>query len=312
MSVLEELRSIKKTGGEKYASKGITRDKGALVWMTPWIIGFLVINLVPMVWSLYLSFTRFRLLDSPTWIGVQNYVDLMSDTRFHQSLRVTFTYTLVGVPLQLAVALLIAVMLDRGMRGLSFYRTALYLPSMMGGSVAVAIMWRLVFGTEGLVNEFLSMFGIQGMGWISHPDTALWTIVLLHVWTFGSPMIIFLAGLRQIPAMYYEAASVDGASRWRQFRSITLPLLTPIILFNLVLQTIGAFQSFTQAFIVSGGTGGPADSTLFYSMLLFLRAFRAPIQMGNAAAMGWILVLIIGAATALIFATSRWWVHYDD
>ncbi len=310
MAILDELRKVKTTPAERPSK--LTRDRGAMLWMTPWIIGFLAINLVPMVWSFYLSFTRFRLLDTPTWVGLQNYIDLMSDTRFHQSLRVTFTFALVGVPLQLLVALLIAVLLDRGMRGLSFYRTALYLPSMMGGSVAIAIMWRLVFGTEGLVNEFLAMFGIQGMGWISHPDTALWTIVLLHVWTFGSPMIIFLAGLRQIPAMYYEAASVDGATRWRQFRTITLPLLTPIILFNLVLQTISAFQSFTQAFIVSGGTGGPADSTLFYSMLLFLRAFRAPIQMGNAAAMGWILVLIIGAATAAIFATSRWWVHYDD
>jgi len=297
--------------------------------MTPWIIGFLVINLVPMLWSFYLSFTRFRLLDDPTWIGLDNYSSLMGDARFHQSLRVTFTFVLVGVPLQLLVALLIALLLDRGMRGLAFYRTSLYLPSMMGGSVAIAIMWRLVFGTEGLVNEFLTLPGVtqvreffcgidwwplclEPMGWVSHPDTALWTIILLHVWTFGSPMIIFLAGLRQIPVMYYEAASMDGASKWRQFRSITIPMLTPIILFNLVLQTISAFQSFTQAFIVSGGTGGPADSTLFYSMLLFLRAFRAPIQMGNAAAMGWILVLIIGAATALIFATSKWWVHYDD
>jgi multiple sugar transport system permease protein len=233
-------------------------------------------------------------------------------------MRVTAIFTFIGVPLQLAVALAIAVLLNRGMRGLPFYRSALYLPSMMGGSVAIAILWRQVFGTQGLVNTFINMFGGTGTGmlsgswgWISHPDTALMTIILLHVWTFGSPMIIFLAGLRNIPQMYYEAAAMDGASHWRQFRSITLRLLTPIILFNLVLQIIGAFQSFTQAFIVSGGTGGPVDSTLFAGLYIYNRSFTAG-QWGYAAALSWILLVIIGVSSALIFASSRFWVHYDD
>ena len=308
MAVLEELRSIRKRGSRGVANKS---DKGWYWWMSPWMLGFLLITAIPMVWSLYLSFTRFPLLQSPTWTGVDNYVNLWNNSRAWQSMRVTLTYVVTAVPLQLIVALLIAYVLDKGMRGLAFYRSALYLPSMMGGSVAVAILWRQVFGTEGLLNSFLALFGIEGMGWISHPDTALWTIVLLHVWTFGSPMIIFLAGLRQIPKMYYEAAAVDGATQWRRFRSITLPLLTPIILFNLVLQTIGAFQSFTQAFIVSGGSGGPADSTLFWGLLLYERGFQR-FQMGEAAAMAWVMLVIIALASALIFATSKLWVHYED
>jgi multiple sugar transport system permease protein len=309
MSVLQELRQIKKAGGAQAGRS----DKGAHWWMAPWALGFVAITAIPMFASLYFAFTRFNLLQAPTWHGVQNFIDLAGDSRFHQSLRVTFTFALVGVPLQLAVALAIAVLMDRGMKGLSFYRSALYLPSMMGGSVAISILWRQVFGTNGLLNTVLTLVGLGEFtqGWISHPDTALWTIILLHVWTFGSPMIIFLAGLRNIPRMYYEAAEVDGASAWRRFRSITLPLLSPIILFNLVLQTINAFQTFTQAFIVSGGTGGPADSTLFTSLLIYQRAF-IDFRMGNAAAMAWIILIIIAAASGLIFFTSKWWVHYDE
>ena len=168
-----------------------------------------------------------------------------------------------------------------------------------------------MFGKDGLVNGFLAVFGIDGPGWISHPDFALWTLVLLHVWTFGSPMVIFLAGLRQIPRMYYEAASVDGAGPLRQFFRITLPLLTPIIFFNLVLQVIHAFQSFTQAFIVSGGTGGPADSTLFYTLYLYMKGF-GQFDMGYASALAWVLLLIVASLTALNFAVAKWWVFYGD
>ena len=163
-----------------------------------------------------------------------------------------------------------------------------------------------------LVNELLGRLGFTDLpGWVSDPRSALWTIVLLHVWTFGAPMVIFLAGLRQIPAQYYEAAAVDGAARWTRFVHITLPLLTPIIFFNLVLQTITAFQSFTQAFVVSGGTGGPSDSTLFYTLYLYQRGF-GDFDMGYASAMGWVLLLIVAAFTAVNFALSRRWVFYDD
>jgi multiple sugar transport system permease protein len=187
-----------------------------------------------------------------------------------------------------------------------------YLPSMLGASVAIALLWRQIFGTDGLVNQILRIFGVNAhTGWISDPKYALGTIILLHVWTFGSPMVIFLAGLRQIPTMYHEAASMDGAGRWRRFRHITLPLLSPIIFFNLVLQVINAFQSFTQAFVVSNGTGGPSDSTMFYSLYLYQRGF-GQFEMGYAAAMAWLLVVIVGALTAINFWASKYWVFYDD
>jgi multiple sugar transport system permease protein len=218
---------------------------------------------------------------------------------------------IVSVPQQLAFALALAIFLDKGVRGLSFYRSVFYLPSLIGGSVAIAVLWRVVFGTEGLVNQFLAFFGIDGKGWISSPDTAIWTLILLNVWAFGAPMVIFLAGLRQVPSSLYEAAQIDGAGKWRQFASVTLPMLSPIIFFNLVLQIIHAFQSFTQAFVVSGGTGGPADSTMLFSLYLYQRGFRN-FDMGYASALAWLLVLIIGAFTAINFWASKYWVFYDD
>jgi len=215
------------------------------------------------------------------------------------------------VPVQLACALGLALLLDRGLRGLTFYRSAFYLPSLLGSSVAIAVLWRQIFGAEGLVNQLLATVGIEGRGWISDPSTALSTLIVLNVWTFGAPMIIFLAGLRQIPTMYYEAAATDGAGRWTQFWRITLPLLSPIIFFNLVLQIIHAFQSFTQAFVVSGGNGGPSDSTLFYTLYLYQRGFNN-FDMGYASALAWLLLLIIAAFTAVNFWVAKYWVFYDD
>lgn len=224
---------------------------------------------------------------------------------------VTFTYVLISVPLQLAAALGLAMLLDRGLRGLAFYRSAFYLPSLLGSSVAIAILWRQLFGANGLVNQLLAIFGYSGPGWVSHPDYALGTLMILNVWTFGSPMVIFLAGLRQIPSMYYEAAQLDGASKVRQFFSVTLPLLSPIIFFNLVLQVINAFQTFTQSYIVSNGTGGPVDSTLFYTLYLYQQGF-GNLNMGYASAMAWLLLLIIAAMTAANFLLSKYWVFYND
>lgn len=314
MSAITELSKLKRGGRplDPRERKAARRDnKAALVFLLPWLLGLVVITAGPMIASFYLSFTDYNLLEDPNWVGLENYLRMLTDDRLHQSLRVTLTYVVVGVPLQLALALFIAVALNRGMRGLSFYRSVFYLPSLLGGSVAIAILWRQIFGTTGLVNQVLGLFGIEGMGWISSPDTALGTIILLHVWTFGSPMIIFLAGLRQIPTMYYEAAAVDGATKAKQFWRITMPMLTPIIFFNIVLQTIGAFQSFTQAFIISGGIGGPSDSTLFYTMYLYNTGFK-DFEMGYASAMAWLLVVIVGALTAVNFIASKYWVHYDD
>ncbi|AEE47447.1 carbohydrate ABC transporter permease [Cellulomonas fimi] len=314
MSVVSEFRRTagrRRTPGAARTGTRRGDGKAAAVFLAPWFLGLGLITVGPMLASAYLSFTDYSLLRPPEWIGLDNYTRLFQDTRLLNSLKVTFTYVLTAVPLQLVVALALAMLLDRGLRGLAFYRSVFYLPSLLGGSVAVAILWRQVFGAEGLVNAFLGLFGIEGKGWVSDPDTALWTLVVLHVWTFGAPMIIFLAGLRQIPEMYYEAAAIDGAGKVRQFRSITVPLLTPIIFFNLVLQVIGAFQSFTQAFVVSGGTGGPADSTMFYTLYLYQKGFTA-FQMGYASAMAWLLLLIVAAMTAINFLASKYWVFYSD
>jgi multiple sugar transport system permease protein len=285
----------------------------AFLFLAPWLLGFLVFTLGPVLASLYLSFTKFDLLRPPVWMGADNYVRMFTaDYRFFQALKVTFTYLLFEVPLKLAFALLIAAMLDKAVRGGGVYRALFYIPSLLGGSVAIAVLWRQLFEGNGTVNQVLLwLFGIQGPSWISNPDTAVYTLVLLAVWQFGSPMIIFLAGLRQIPTDLYEAASMDGASKWRQFRKITLPLLAPVIFFNMVLQVIEGFKAFTPAFIISGGTGGPVDSTLFYTLYLYQEAF-AYFRMGYAAALAWVLLIIIGAFTALSFLTSKYWVHYED
>ncbi|WP_129338444.1 carbohydrate ABC transporter permease [Cellulomonas endophytica] len=308
MSVVAELSHATARGPS--SSKG-RDDRAAWVFLLPWTLGLVGITLGPMAVSLYLSFTDYSLLQAGSWVGLENYLRLFEDARLLNSLKVTFTYVLVGTPLQLAAALGIALLLDRGLKGVGLYRSIFYLPSLLGASVAVAILWRQLFGSQGLVNQVLALVGITGPGWISDPSTALWTIILLHVWTFGAPMIIFLAGLRQIPTMYYEAAQMDGASAFRQFRSITLPLLSPIIFFNLVLGIIGAFQSFTQAFIVSGGSGGPADSTMFYTLYLYQQGFTR-FDMGYASAMAWLLLVIIAGFTAVNFVASKKWVFYDD
>lgn len=315
MSAITELASMrKKQGGPKNVAKTNLRKsdgKAAAVFLAPWFIGLFGITLIPLVASLVLSFTDYDLLTAPSFVGFQNFIDMFQDPRLLQSLKVTMLYVVTGVPLQLAMALFLAVVLNQGMKGMTLYRSIFYLPSLLGGSVAIAILWRQVFGVEGIFNGFLRIFGIEGMGWVSNPDTALWTIVLLHVWTFGSPMIIFLAGLRQIPDMYYEAASLDGASKARQFRTVTLPLLSPIIFFNLVMQIITAFQAFTQAYVVSNGTGGPSDSTLFYTLYLYQQGF-SNLHMGYASAMAWLLVVIILIVTALNFWVSKFWVFYEN
>ena len=295
------------------ARAALRRDLIGYAFLLPWLVGFLVFSLGPVSASLYLSFTRFDMLRPAEWIGFDNYVRMFTaDPRFWQALRVTFTYLLMEVPLKLAFALLVAVLLDKGIRGGSLYRALFYIPSLLGGSIAIAVLWRRLFEGNGTVNQILhATLGIQGPSWISNPDTAIYTLVLLAVWQFGSPMIIFLAGLRQIPRDLYEAASMDGAGPMRKFVRITLPMLAPVIFFNMVLQTIEGFKVFTPAFILSGGTGGPVDSTLVYTLYLYHEAFHY-FRMGYASAMAWVLLLIIGFFTSISFLTSRYWVHYDD
>ncbi|HEY8528825.1 MAG TPA: sugar ABC transporter permease [Paenibacillaceae bacterium] len=283
----------------------------ALLFLSPWFIGLLVLSLGPMAVSLYLSMTDYTMLQSPDWAGIENYRRLGSDPRFVKALQVTLTYVFLGVPLQLLTAFSLALFLNRGMKGLNLFRAIYYIPSILGPSVAVAILWRQVFGYEGIVNGFLALFGLEPRSWVGDPSTALYTLILLLVWQFGSPMIIFLAGLRQIPAELYEAASIDGAGVFSRFFRITLPSITPIILFNLIMQVINAFQAFTPAYIVGGGQGGAMDSTLFYTLYLYIKAFTE-FRMGYASALAWVLLAICGVFVWLLFLSSRKWVHYES
>lgn len=301
-------------GGRQNAwLRSVRRNLPGYLFLLPWLIGFLGLTLGPAVGSLYLSFTDFDLLRDPNWVGAANYVRIATnDPKFVESLHVTFVYVVLSVPLKLSFALAVAMLLNKGISGLPLYRAVFYLPSLLGASVAIAVLWRQLFAGNGLVNQIVFMlFGVQGPSWISNPDYALYTLVILSIWQFGSPMIIFLAGLRQVPQDIYEAAQIDGASKRRQFFRITLPMLTPVIFFNAVIQTIEAFKAFTPAFIISEGTGGPIDSTLFYTLYLYQEAFGY-FRMGYAAALAWILVVIIAIFTAFSFLSSRYWVHYDD
>lgn len=295
------------------AGAGFRRQVASYNFLIPWLIGFFALTVGPIATSIYLSFTDYGLMAPPQWIGMENYIRIASDDpRFWTAMNVTFTFVLLSVPLKLAFALAVAVALNKGLRGLAVFRAIFYLPSLLGGTVAIAFMWRQIFSRDGLLNRGLEyLFGYDGPGWVSSPSTALYTLVLLAIWQFGSSMIIFLAGLRQIPQDMYEAASIDGASRARQFFKITLPLLTPVIFFNAVIQTIDAFKAFTSAFVISGGDGGPIDSTLFYTLYLFQEAF-VNLHIGYASALAWILVIIIAFFTALSFLSARYWVHYDD
>ncbi|MDF2959699.1 MAG: YesP [Paenibacillus sp.] len=288
------------------------QDRTAYLFLLPWLIGFFCLTLGPMVYSFYLSLTKFNLLNSPKWLGLQNYVQIFSDdASFTHSLKLTFQYVLFSVPLRLIFALLVAMALNKGIRALGIYRTVYYIPSLLGGSVAIAIVWKKIFDGDGLFNHFLSLFGIEGPAWIANPNYVLHTIITLAVWQFGSAMVIFLAGLKQIPADLYEASQVDGAGKVRQFFQITLPLLSPVLFFNLVMSIINSFQVFTPGYVIGDGRGGPIDSTLFYTLYLYLKGFSF-FDMGYASALAWIMLVIIGAFTAIVFVTSKYWVFYGD
>ncbi|MFI7296051.1 carbohydrate ABC transporter permease [Streptomyces sp. NPDC050121] len=281
------------------------REGAAWVFLSPWVLGASVLTLLPMAVSLYLSFTDYDLFNAPRWVGLRNYTQMFTeDPRYWRSVLTTLTYVVVAVPLQLVLALVVALALKNMKRGKGFYRSAFYAPSLLGASMSIALVWRALFNDGGTVDNVLGTGG-----WINKPGWALLAVALLTVWQFGAPMVIFLAGLQQIPAELYEAAAVDGAGKWRQFVSVTVPMLSPVLFFNLVLQTIQAFQVFTPAFAVSAGKGGPADSTLVYTLYLYDRGFVAS-HMGYASAMAWVLLLVIGAVTAVLFRTSRSWVFY--
>ncbi len=282
------------------------------MFLLPWLIGFLTLTLIPIGTSFYLSFTKYDLLTSPKWIGFDNFRSMFTDDyRMMDSIKVTLKYVFLSVPFRLAFALGLAVLLNQGMKFLGFYRTIYYIPSLLGGSVAISVLWKKVFDQEGIFNEGLGFFGIHGPNWIADPKFAIYSLIGLSVWQFGSVMIIFLAGLKQIPGELYEAATVDGAGIMRKFWRITMPLLTPVIFFNLTITLIQSFQTFTKAFIISNGSGGPINSTLLYSLYLYIKGFTF-LEMGYASAMAWLLLVIIAAFTGLLFLTSRYWVYYSD
>lgn len=280
------------------------------MFISLFIIGFLVFTIIPMIASLYLSFTNYNILGDAKWIGIANYVKMFTrDSKYLKSLSVTFFYAFVSVPLKLLMALIVAMIMTRQSRVTGLYRSVYYLPSIIGGSVAVAVMWKQLFASDGVINSVLQALSINSTkSWIGSRDSAIWVLILLTVWQFGSSMLIFLAGLKQIPKTYYEAATMDGAGKVRGFFSITLPLLTPTIFFNLVMQTINGFMVFNSGYIITQGK--PLNSTLFYALYLYQKAFT-DYDMGYACAMAWVLLVIIGLMTALLFSSSRRWVFYQ-
>ena len=278
--------------------------------LAPWIFGFLLMWLIPMLISIYYSFTDFNLLNTPSNIGFANYIRIFTqDKTFYQALKVTFSYVFMLVPLRLAFALFVAMLLNKKHKGLGIYRTLYYIPSIIGGSIAVSVVWKQIFGNQGVVMSILSIFGIeQKISLLGNPRSALSVIVIMGVWQFGSSMLIFLSALKQIPSSLYESARVDGASSSRIFWKITLPMLTPTIFFNLILQIINGFRVFTESYVITDG--GPLDSTLSYVLYLYRRAFTN-FDMGYSCAIAWVLVMIVSAFTAILFKTQNNWVHYE-
>lgn len=283
--------------------------KAGLAFTSPFIIGFLLFMIVPMMISLYYSLCDYNILSAPVFVGLKNYIKMFSDEVFFKTIGVTFFYALISVPLRLAFALLVAMLLLNSSRLTAFYRAAYYLPSIIGGSVAVSILWKRMFAIDGVINKVLAVFGMKDpVSWLGDKNTAIWTLILLAVWQFGSSMLIFLSSLKQIPASLYEAASIDGAGKFRQFFKITLPLLTPTIFFNLVMQMINGFLAFTQCYIITQGK--PMNSTLFYTVYMYQQSFEY-YNTGYGAALAWVMLLIVGLITAVLFATKRFWVYEE-
>jgi len=278
------------------------------VLIAPWVVGFLVFLAWPMIRSLYLSFTDYSLLTPPVWVGIQNYQRIFTDPDFWQSLKVTLIFALGSVPGGTVIALAIALVLAQKLRGINFWRTIFFMPSILS-SIAVAILWLFIFRPEGgLLNVVLSWFGIQGPSWVTSETWALPALILMSWWTVGGQMVIYLAGLKGIPDTFYEAAEIDGANGWQKFRFVTIPMLSPTIFFNVVLGIIGALQVFDVGWVMT--RGGPNKATLFYMINLYNRAF-AYVQMGYASALAWILFIIIMAITLLVIRSSALWVFYE-
>lgn len=287
---------------------GMRRNVLGYLFIAPWLVGFLVFTAGPFISSIFLSFTRYDVVSSPKWVGGANYkVLLTQDELFLKSSWVTIKYALVSVPIGIVAGVALALLLNSNVRGISVYRTIFYLPSIVP-AVATTVVFSWILNPQiGLVNSLLARFGVTGPSWLSDVKWAFWSLVLMGLWGVGGSMVIYLAGLKDIPSYLYEAATIDGANAWQRMTRVTLPMMTPVIFFNLVMGVIGSFQYFTQAYIMTGG--GPEDSTRFYALYLFDRAWRY-LDMGYASAMAWVLFLVIVVLTAMIFRTQKRWVHY--
>lgn len=277
--------------------------------IAPFLIGFVCFTAIPVLASLVLSFTNFDGISVPQFNGVENFARMLGDDKFYKSLGVTFLYVVILVPLRLTFALVIAMLLNTRFKGLGIFRTIYYLPSLLGGSVAIAIMWGQMFGKDGAINSLLRAVGLEAeTSWVGDPDTALGILILLGVWQFGASMLIFIAGLKQIPVSYYEAATLDGASAPQRFFKITLPMLSPVIFFNLVMQLINTFKAFNESFIIT--KGGPMDKTLFYALYIYKQSFEY-FNMGYGSALAWVLLIIIALMSVFVFKSSNRWVYYE-
>lgn len=292
-------------------STALGKEKVAgYVFIMPFIIGLLMFTVIPFFTSLYLAFTDYNVLTAPKWIGLNNFKRMFfEDKLFWKAFWVTFRFAFTQIPIKLLVSLGVALVLSRNTKAISIYRAAFYIPSLMGASVAVALTWQQLFSYKGAINGLLNILGIAPVKWLNNPNTALSVLIALGVWQFGSSMLIFLAAIKNVPTSYHEAAIVDGAGPVRRFFTIVLPMITPIFFFNLINQTIGAFQAFNSSYLITQGK--PLNTTLYYGVHLYNRAFTYQ-EMGYGSAMAWFMLLVIAVFTALIFRSSSAWVYYES
>lgn len=280
------------------------------LFILPWLIGFMVFKLYPFVSSLFFSFTDYDLFKGITGVvGIDNYVQIFTKAKNVRALSVTFTYAFMTVPLKLIFALFIAYILNFKIKGVGLFRTAYYVPSILGGSVAIAVLWKALFQADGVINHILNFLGIASINFLADQSWALFIICLLRVWQFGSAMVLFLAALKGVPEDLYEAASIDGATKARQFISITMPLISPVIFYNLVTQLVQAFQEFNGPYIIT--QGGPRNATTLISLIVYNTAFK-DYKVGLSSAMAWVMFVIVMVLTLIAFASQKKWVYYSD
>ena len=304
------VRLRRRRTAEKYDAR---ETRAAFAFLAPWIVGFLVFTFAPMIWSLVLSFTNYNLVDTPKNVGFKNYQRMFDDARVHTALANTFFYAVLFVPLAIVVALALAMMLNRLTAGTAFFRTVFYLP-VMTPAVAVAVLFSLLLnGNYGLLNKVLAVVGIHGPQWLTDPDWIKPSIVLMSLWGLGSAVVIFLAALKNVPTDLYEAASIDGASKWRSFLSITVPMISPALFFQVIILTITSLQMFDKVYVLFGNPGSATyagNASLFYAMYLFQQAFQA-LRMGYASALAWLLFVIIMVITAIQVKVGNKLVYYE-